>query len=62
MSNQQLAADIAEGRPSSQAPDNWRKLGTGPLRHTTPRERGHRDRGTASNTDGWKQNIREDRD
>lgn len=62
MSNEQLASDVGESRPDSRPPDDWRKFGTGPLRHTTPKERNHRNRGMASNTDGWRQNIREDRD
>jgi hypothetical protein len=39
-----------------------RPQATGPLRHTTPAEREHHNRGMASGTDGWRQNIREDRD
>ena len=63
MQNQQLAADVGENTPDSRRPpDDWRKLGTGPLRHTTPGELEHRNRGMASNTALWKENIREDRD
>lgn len=61
MAQQQLNADTAESRSDNHPTEDWSHP-EGPLRHTTGKERNHRDRGIASNTSEWSAHIREDRD
>jgi hypothetical protein len=57
----QLAEDMRERRPkTNQLPDDARLPGR--LRHTTPRERAHRERGMAYDSPGWRESLQKNTD
>jgi len=61
MTRQQNEADVGERKPVLTCPpdDNRRP---GKLHRTNGAERAHRDRGVAGSSDGWKNNVRQEKD